>query len=1172
MLRTLLMLVALLLASFTVVAGVLPETPQFRRFGFEQGLPKVANHIALDRQGYVWIATSDGLARYDGVDFRMWRRAIGQADSLPDNLVEIVFVDPLNRVWVASADSLSVLGVDRRAFRTLRFPSPVAGCGKNVTAMAAASNRGMWLATAGGDVCHLDSAERVKRYAAPAGEDRSIMAMVVDERGRVLLGTHDGLLRLEDGRFKRVGNNVLAKSWVTILSTEPDGTLWIGSEKGLHRLHVDDRLLPAPWKLPVNATHPQVLRDRRGRRWIGTMNGLYSEKDGLFSLVENAVATAAMGPETGILYMQEDLEGGIWFVTFSQGVMYLPPDWDRFATIDSVGGRALEGLDLRDAVSDGAGGFWVATATDLYRLDRGSRALYKVTDHQALGMQWIHSLQARGNGTLWIGHSAGLALFDPVTKRTKAWPFDDAPDLGGAVEAVAEAADGTVWIDVTGRGTRAFTKAGRPLPGSQSFESGWAQPKSLQLDTSGIPWRAEGSNLLRWSGLGFITLALAPGAKVDAFAFAPGGRIWVARFGILEAYDWNGRALVLRQRMDADDGLPAVAASGLLISPGGQVWASTVRGLVLYSPQQGRLHLFGVQDGIHDPDFSLAKPTWGAHGSALALSTGGPVLFDAEMRVPDMSPRPLVIESLSVMRGEDAVDLDPAQQIQLQPQDRDLRVTARLLSFADPLAHHYRFRLGGYDPDWVVQHADGERVFPRLEPGRYRLTVQAAGADGAWSKAWTIAISVLPPWWRTAQAIAAFAILAVLLLWRLAQEYRRRLKRRHAWQLAMHTRDVAEQASQAKTRFLATLGHEVRTPMTGVLGMSELLLGTDLDPRQRGHVESIRRAGDHLLRLVNDALDLARIEAGKLELVIEPFDLRALIDEIVVLMAPMAERKGLQFTDAIAADAPRRLLGDCGRVRQILLNLIGNAIKFTELGEVSLRVEPLQPHGVRFEIVDTGPGLNDEQRTRLFQRYEQAQGARTAARYGGSGLGLAISQELAAAMDGCIHVDSTVGKGTRFRVELPLAGAEGDACSAPMPGEKIEHSVDALQLLLVEDDPTVADVIAGLLRARGHHVTHAAHGLAALIEVAGSKFDVALLDLDLPGMNGLALAQQLRSQGFDAPLIAVTARADADAEQQSHVAGFEGFVRKPVTGVMLSAAIEAVLSTTADRKTNAACK
>jgi signal transduction histidine kinase len=234
-------------------------------------------------------------------------------------------------------------------------------------------------------------------------------------------------------------------------------------------------------------------------------------------------------------------------------------------------------------------------------------------------------------------------------------------------------------------------------------------------------------------------------------------------------------------------------------------------------------------------------------------------------------------------------------------------------------------------------------------------------------------------------------------------------------------RRLAEQASRAKSRFLADLGHEVRTPMTGVLGMSELLLDGPLDPRQRRRVEAIRGAGQHLLRLVDDALDLARMEAGRMLLDRQPFELRVLLDEIASLQAPLAHRRGLRFVATTDADVPATCHGDALRIKQVLFNLIGNAIKFTERGEVGLRAGALPGGGIRFTVHDTGPGLDSAQQARLFRRFEQGEGARTTRRFGGSGLGLAISQELALAMGGEIRVHSVPGAGTRFVVELPLA-------------------------------------------------------------------------------------------------------------------------------------------------------
>ncbi len=1166
MLRILMLLLALAWAA--AAHADLPETPQFRRFGFEQGLPKSAIHLAVDQQGYLWIATLDGLARYDGVEFKMWRQTVGAPDSLPDNVLQVVHVDPQNRVWVASSTALSMLDKDRRGFTTIRFSKETASCQREITSIASTFDGALWFGTYDGDLCRLDAQGKIKRYAADPAQPDSlpvapVMSLLVDRKGRLLIGTDDGLVRFEQGRFMRIAPAVLGGIKVGTLSSEPDGTVWVGSEKGLHRLTADDRLVPAPWTFQANATHGVVVRDQRGGRWIGTMGGLYREKDGAFQMMERDTNIGLWGPESGVLCIVQDLEGGLWFATYSQGLVYLPPDWDRFATITSVDGLMLDNLDLRDAVPDKDSGFWVATATDLYRLERDSRKLQKIASAKQLGLQWIHSLSRRHDGKLWIGHASGLSLFDPQTRQTRRWPFGAAADLGYTVSHAMELPDGHVWLALFGGVVREYSAAGKLLREVDSEDTGsWRGAAMLVPGPDGMPWVPSGQGLQRWDGQRFIAMPVAPGQPVYTLAFAGPKRVWVARLGALESYDWNGRDLKLRERIDSSDGLPDVDIDGMLVSGNGQIWLNTIRGLLLYSPEQRRLRMFGAHDGLPDPDFSFTAPRMGAQGDALAVSAGGLALFDPEMNIPEPSPPPLAIESLSVLRDEDEMPFDLSAPIELQPRDRDLRITARLLSFADPRSHKYRFKLEGYDPDWVEQPANGVRVFSRLEPGRYRLTVQAASAGGAWSLARDFDITVQPPWWRTAWAIAAAIVLGVAALVGLAWAYQRRLRGKQQWQLARHKHELAEQASEAKTRFLATLGHEVRTPMTGVLGMSELLLGTSLDERQRGYAQSIRRAGEHLLRLVNNALDLARIEAGRLDLEQTDFDLRELIAEVIGLMAPVALSRKLQFSDEVHPRTPRVLRGDPMRLRQILLNLLGNAIKFTEHGSVSLRVSPLAPQGVRIEVSDTGPGLNEEQRARLFHRFQQAEGARTASRYGGSGLGLAICQELAAAMEGRIDVESSPGVGSRFVVDLPLPEGDPAALAQAPTASPAAEKPSSLRILLVEDDETVAEVIAALLRTRGHHVVHAAHGLAALTEAAMTQFDLAMLDLDLPGMDGLALARQLRAQRFTGPVLAVTARADAEAEPQARDAGFAGFVRKPVTGAMLDDAVEAAMSET----------
>lgn len=414
-----------------------------------------------------------------------------------------------------------------------------------------------------------------------------------------------------------------------------------------------------------------------------------------------------------------------------------------------------------------------------------------------------------------------------------------------------------------------------------------------------------------------------------------------------------------------------------------------------------------------------------------------------------------------------------------------------------------------------------------------------------------LAFTVEAPPWRRLSAYGAYAAVLAGLLLLAARAWRARVLRRHSYALAQQRQALAEQASAAKSDFLAHMGHEIRTPMTGVLGMSELLLHTSLDLRQRGYADAIAGSGRHMLRLLDDALDLARIEAGQLVLEDDVFDPAVLLHEIIGLMRALAERKAIELSGSAAA-VPARVRGDARRVRQILLNLTGNAVKFTQHGGVALRLSQAEDGAIVYAVRDTGPGLSVEQRERLFQRFAQTEHGRRA---GGSGLGLAICAELVALMHGRIEVDSVPGEGSEFRAVLPLAAADVE----PVPVAPVEAAPGrALDLLLVEDDITVAAAVRGLLELLGHRVRHAAQALEALAELDLAPVDAAFLDLDLPGLDGLQLARMLRQRESGSrrlPLIALTARSGAEAETQAFAAGFDVFLRKPVTAARLAAAL-----------------
>jgi CheY-like chemotaxis protein/anti-sigma regulatory factor (Ser/Thr protein kinase) len=308
-----------------------------------------------------------------------------------------------------------------------------------------------------------------------------------------------------------------------------------------------------------------------------------------------------------------------------------------------------------------------------------------------------------------------------------------------------------------------------------------------------------------------------------------------------------------------------------------------------------------------------------------------------------------------------------------------------------------------------------------------------------------------------------------------------------------------------------------------------------------------------MLRLINDSLDVARIEAGKLELQCAALDLHAIVHEVALLAEPLAKSKGLDWKATIEGDAPRHVRGDALRVKQVVLNLLNNAIKFTAAGEVTFQLARGTDGAALFTVRDTGPGIAAADQARLFQRFEQIDGPQ---RRSGSGLGLAICRELVARMGGEIMLESTPGRGSTFCVRVPLA--EVAAPVAQPAATALMPATSAGRILLVEDDATVAAVVVGLLVAEGHRVQHVDNALAALAELATSSYDIVFIDLDLPGIDGFTLARMIRTRAAGAAcpcLIGISARSGGDEEALCLGAGMQAFVRKPVTAAVLQSLI-----------------
>ena len=390
-------------------------------------------------------------------------------------------------------------------------------------------------------------------------------------------------------------------------------------------------------------------------------------------------------------------------------------------------------------------------------------------------------------------------------------------------------------------------------------------------------------------------------------------------------------------------------------------------------------------------------------------------------------------------------------------------------------------------------------------------------------------------------------------------------QRKRAEQALIHAMAEAEAANRAKSDFLATMSHEIRTPLNGVLGMARAMAGDELTPAQRERLEVVRQSGESLLSLLNDVLDLSKVEAGKLELDIEPFDLEELVRAAHATFAGVAQAKGLTLDLAIESRARGRYLGDAARVRQVLSNLISNALKFTEQGGATISIDRNR-RGLVVRVSDTGIGIPAGRIGKLFHKFEQAD-ASTTRRFGGTGLGLAICRELTELMGGKVTAKSRTSAGTTFTVVLPLPklAASASASSAPVQAEAREMDAGEIRLLAAEDNKVNQLVLRTLLNQAGIDPVIVDDGKAAVEAWELGDWDVILMDVQMPVMDGPAAARMIRQREAvtgraPTPIIALTANVMSHQVRDYELAGINAWVAKPIEVGALFAALEAALT------------
>ncbi len=1181
----------------------------FQRLTQREGLAhETVVPILASRSGYVWLGTLDGLCRYDGRGFTIYRHDPRDPESLSNSNIRNLSENPDGKLWVATLGGLDLL--DPVTGKTRRFGWRTDGTARSSSLQTSTLLRDS------ADLLWVGSPRGLFRFDKGSGdftpsEVHEVVVRVVDAKdGSLWVATDRGGIQRLDPKSGKVierlrhdsGNaRSLASDAIMDLLVDRQGTLWVATaDAGLdkfdpvERRFTHMRYAPGPLGGLPSDELESLFEDSSGALWIGTPGSGLARLDPSSNHVAvfrhdsargDSLASDVASPRA------EDAEGGIWVAGIA-GASRLAPESSRFARYrrSSHPGEGLTNERVWSLLADREGAIWVGTSGGLEMLDRGTGRFTTYRNElgnlSSLPRGDVRALLLDREGVLWVGTTGGgLATLDPKSGRFRRLRLEAGLPSGESTDSVRQLLEdrrGTIWVAAMDRGLIRIGPDRRTvevMPFAKESTEGppRGQVYCLREAPDGSLWVGTiGRGLCKLdptaSSLTCFPHGREDGSGIvgdDAFSVLPDakGRLWVGTRLGLHLMDKGSSRFT---RFTMREGLSNDVVLGLEEDDKGFVWAATNNGLCQFDPEGRSFRCFNARDGLATNEYNGGAHAKTSAGELLFGGSNGFSVFRPEALEPRAFVPPVVVTEMRVGRR---LYHGVPKDLVLTPADSSISFQVAALTFRRPDLVRYSFKLEGFDDSWMEGRT--EAVYTNLPPGRYLFRAKAQSVAGSWIPGEvTVPFRLPPTLWRSPWAMAIYFAAAIVLAWsgvnariRILRERvltasvasleRANLEAVQAKEAAVAARNEADRASRAKAEFLANMSHEIRTPLNAVVGLSGLLLGTKLDESQHEWVETMRLSADALLSLINDVLDFSKIEAGKYELELVEGDLANVVEETAGILAVAARQKGLELAFEVSPEIPSRLRGDLSALRQVLLNLGSNAVKFTPVGKVLIRAqvesEAASLLTVRFTVTDTGIGIPREKQTEIFGAFTQVESATTQA-HGGTGLGLTISKRLCELMGGAIGVESEPGKGSAFWftavLEKPEGGEEAGLVTpllTPLAG--VREPI-AGRILVADDNAINQRVIAAQLASLGYRADTVETGREALAAIARAPYDLVLMDCRMPEMDGYQAATEIRMQEAGdrrVPIVAVTAQAVRGERERCLAAGMDDYVTKPLT-------------------------
>jgi len=1116
----------------------------FRQYGVAEGLQDLGIlSLAQDGKGFLWVGSEGGLYRYDGTRFHL----MGAAEGLTCNgEVQGLHVSQDGTLWANTCSQLFRFDGER-----FQVASGVSEMLNRAQAMADGPHGSLVVGTSSGLQEVARDGERgsltARPYLPASGPARERIRGLFRNGAQLWFGCGNKLCVEEKGTVLVYGETegLPADSWDAIGVT-PDGTVWARSPSQLyHRPPRAGRFLRESFQIGHSMYWGALSVAPDGSLMVPTDKGVAVNQGGQWSLLDEAHGLST-SMTTAVL---RDGGGSLWIALMGAGVARTlgSGEWESWTKAQGLPSNLIWNIRR-----DKKGALWVATSMGVTRLQGGPARTWGTKD--GMGGENVRWLGETPDGAIWaIARRGGLSRIDPATGivRTVGSEAGLAQTLNrGLVDHLGRlwvaAPDGLFRNDTPCSSTH-FAKLNPPGVLEQGT---W----SVSEDKRGTVWAIGPDGLWRLQHDQWRRYRKSDGLLSDSpyiSVVGPDNSLWLRhRFDAsVERLEFDGDRIARATAVVPSSGASVDVTDFHGFDAAGNLWRGTAKGVAVL--HDGVWSQYSTEDGLIWDDCD-GEAFWSdADGSVWIGTSGG----------------------LSHFRPPKGKPLEPAADpivtsLEIRKQPRLVRLSFSSLNYRYDQLVRFAYR---FDGGLWTETAERSVSIAGLGPGGHRIEIRSRIRNGPFSPKLAVAEFHVEPmwneswWFRCLMLLLASSLIAGGVWWR-HQALRRRnatLERavqQRTVELAAERSRVLEEkqradaANAAKGQFLANMSHEIRTPLNGLLGLTQLLEDVADAQERKETVQLIRSSGQMLLGVINDILDFSKVEAGKLELEIAPFELRSTLEEAVGLFRATAAEKGLRLHLDLAPDLPGWVAGDHIRLRQVVQNLISNALKFTPAGEIALTaaVSPREAapqetaHRIRVEIRDTGIGIPADKIEQLFSSFSQAD-ASISRRYGGTGLGLAICKRLVQLMGGSIDVQSQPGQGSMFRFTVRLGWA-----TAPLPvlpDTPASAEVVKLKVLLAEDNKINQMVGIRLLRKLGVAADLAENGEEAVAAAERNAYHLILMDVQMPGMDGIAATQAIRANLTAKPqpfICGLSAHATTDFQQMCLDSGMDGYLTKPL--------------------------